>query len=106
MKPRRSNQRNRALTLTEVMVVVVILVLVVVLLPALTARKRRGNTVSCAGLVGRICIFSREWANDHNDKYPMEISTANGGTMELIAKGDVFWFIREVHVLNDEGHRV
>lgn len=32
----------------------------------------------------------RVWAGDHNDNNPMQISTNNGGTKELIASGQVF----------------
>jgi prepilin-type N-terminal cleavage/methylation domain-containing protein/prepilin-type processing-associated H-X9-DG protein len=90
MKPRRSNQRNRAMTLTEVLMVFAILALLAVwLLPALTARNRRPMTINCVNNVKQIAVSFLMWAEDHNDKYPMEISTANGGTMELAATGDV-----------------
>jgi competence protein ComGC len=78
------------MTLSEVLVVAAILVLLaVVLLPALITANRRPNTGSCAGNLKQIYVSSRVWADDHNGKYPMEITTANGGTMELAATGDV-----------------
>ena len=78
------------MTLTEVVVVIATLALVAaVLLPALQMSRRRGDTISCANNVRQICISSRAWADDHSGKYPMETSTANGGTMELAATGDV-----------------
>jgi competence protein ComGC len=78
------------MTLMEVLVVVAVLVLLaVVLLPALIAANRRPNTGSCAGNLKQIYVSFRVWADDHNGKYPMEISTAKGGTMELAATGDV-----------------
>ena len=91
MKPRFSNQTNRGLTLTEVLVVIAILVLLAaILLPVLAKVKRGGSHISCASNVKQICLSYLIWADDHNGKFPMEISTANGGTMELVAKGDVF----------------
>jgi type II secretory pathway pseudopilin PulG len=90
MKPRRSNQRNQAMTLTEVFVVVVVLaVLAVVFLPALLPPKRISSHISCVTNLKQIGLAFEMWAGDHNDKYPMEISVANGGTMELAATGDV-----------------
>jgi prepilin-type processing-associated H-X9-DG protein len=90
MKPRCSNRRNRAHTLADAVVVIATLALVAtVLLPALAAKKGTGNKVSCVSNLKQISITFREWADDHNGKYPMEISTANGGTMELSATGNV-----------------
>jgi prepilin-type N-terminal cleavage/methylation domain-containing protein/prepilin-type processing-associated H-X9-DG protein len=91
VKPRRSNQSSHALTLTEVLVVIAILVLLAaILLPVLAKVKRGGSHIPCASNVKQICLSYLIWADDHNGKFPMEISTANGGTMELVAKGDVF----------------
>jgi prepilin-type N-terminal cleavage/methylation domain-containing protein len=91
MKPRRSNQRNRALTLTEVLVVVVVLaVLAAVILPALLAPRRPFQLAgNCTLNLKQINLAFLMWANDNNGKYPMEISTANGGTKEMAATGDV-----------------
>lgn len=71
------------------MVFFVLAVLAAMLLPALSKAKRRGSHVSCAGLVKQICISSLVWAGDHNGKYPIELSVAEGGTKELAATGDV-----------------
>jgi competence protein ComGC len=90
MKPRRSNRRNQAMTLTEVFVVVVVLaVLAAVFLPALLPPKKVQANFYCNPNLKEIGLAFMMWAGDHNDKYPMEISTANGGTMELAATGDV-----------------
>jgi len=89
MKPRFSNQRSHALTLVEVLVVIAVLaVLVAMFLPAL-AKARRPSYVSCIGTVKQIGLSFRVWADDHNEKFPMQVSVANGGAMELIATGNV-----------------
>jgi prepilin-type N-terminal cleavage/methylation domain-containing protein/prepilin-type processing-associated H-X9-DG protein len=93
VKPRRSNQRNHALTLTEVLVVIAVLALLIVVFFPWPSRSDRGITkrisyIICFHHLGSISLAFRMWAGDHNDKYPMEISTANGGTMELAATGD------------------
>jgi len=91
MKPRRSNQRNRAMTLTEVLVVVAVLAVlaVVFLLALILDRPVPAHRINCVSNLKEVGLAFEMWAGDHNDKYPMEISTANGGTMELAATGDV-----------------
>lgn len=90
MKPRVSHQKTAALTLVEVLVVVfVITLLLAMFLPALAKARRRGGHISCANDVKQVELAFRIWASDNHGKYPMEISTANGGTMELAARGDV-----------------
>jgi hypothetical protein len=38
----------------------------------------------------QVGLSFRIWALDNNDKYPMQVSVANGGTMELIGTGQPF----------------
>lgn len=83
MKPRLSHQRNHALTLVEVLVVIIILaVLVAMILPALKAAKHGGGP-GCYGNLRQIGLAYQIWAGDNGDKFPMEVSVTNGGTMEL-----------------------
>ncbi|HEY3932586.1 MAG TPA: prepilin-type N-terminal cleavage/methylation domain-containing protein [Verrucomicrobiae bacterium] len=88
MKPRLSNQTNRALTLVEVLVVIAVLaVLGAIILPIL-ARPQIHSHLNCVNNLKEICLAYRVWAGDNGDKYPMEISITNGGAMELAAIGD------------------
>ena len=90
MRPRRSNQRNQAMTLTEMFVVVVVLaVLAAVFLPALLQQNRIPSGINCVNNLKQDSLAFQMWAGDHNGKYPMEIPVANGGTMELAATGNV-----------------
>jgi prepilin-type N-terminal cleavage/methylation domain-containing protein len=90
MKPRSSNQTNHALTLVEVLVVIAILVVVAaLLLPAVAAAKRKSARLGCDNNLKEIGLAYRVWEGDNGDKYPMGISVTNGGSMEMVATGNV-----------------
>jgi competence protein ComGC len=92
MKLRVTNRTTAALTRVEVLAVILVLfVLAALFLPALLAAKMRGqgSHINCVNNVKQVALSFRVWAIDNQDKYPMEISIANGGTSELAAKGDV-----------------
>ena len=84
MKPRVSHQKTAALTLVEVFVVIVVLfVLAALLLPALSRPHKDTWRSLCVNNLKQIDLSYRFWADDHNGKYPFEISVTDGGTMEL-----------------------
>jgi prepilin-type N-terminal cleavage/methylation domain-containing protein len=90
MKPRFSNQRNHALTLVEVLVVIAVLVVfAAILLPILAASKKKFARINCVNNVKEIGLAYRVWEADNGDKYPMGISVTNGGSMEMVATGNV-----------------
>lgn len=85
MKPRCSNQRSQALTLVEVLVVIaVVVVLAMLVLPLSDGGPHHARRINCTNNLKQIGLGYRIWAGDNNDKYPMEISVTNGGTMELV----------------------
>ena len=89
MKPRCSNQRNRALTLIEVLVVILVLAIVAAMtLPAWQANRRKRLDDGCKSNLEQIHRAYQSWESDHNGKFPMGISVTNGGTMELAATGN------------------
>jgi prepilin-type processing-associated H-X9-DG protein len=90
MKPRWQKQRNRALTIIEVLVIVaVLIILAAVILPVLAAMKRRSSAINCVACLKMDSLAFRIWEGDNNNKYPMSVSVTNGGAMELIATGNV-----------------
>src|SRR5882724_9024921 len=94
MKPRFSNQRNQAMTLVEVLVVIVTLaVLAIVFLPAIQENnvKNQGWRINCVNNLKEIGLAYKLWSDDHNGKFPMEISATNGDTMELVVNGKNAW---------------
>jgi len=100
VKPRCSNQRNRALTLIEVSVIVVIVaVLACLLLPALAIAQKKAQRISCISCLKQIGLGFRIWEGDHTNLYPMSISTNLGGTLEYVASGETF---RHFQVISNE----
>ena len=98
MKPRLSNRRNLALTLTEVLVIVAVAIALAIL-AGLPQAKAKAIRISClSNLKAGECAF-RLWAGDNNDKYPMELSTNSGGAREWLLQGKVFEVFR---VLSNE----
>jgi prepilin-type N-terminal cleavage/methylation domain-containing protein len=92
MNPRASNNRNAGLTLTEVLVVLAIIAVLVAMLlvgsPDLNASDR-ARTISCMNNLKEIDLAYVLWGHDNNGRFPFEISVKNGGTMELVEKGDI-----------------
>jgi prepilin-type processing-associated H-X9-DG protein/prepilin-type N-terminal cleavage/methylation domain-containing protein len=76
--------RNRAgFTLVELLVVMaIIMVLAGLLLPALQSSLRKSRQTSCLNNLRQIGIGFQSWAGDHGDRYPMQIATRNGGSLE------------------------
>lgn len=67
-------------------------ILVAMLLPALVARTKRGSFINCVNNLKQVGPTFLVWAEDHNGKIPMEVSAADGGTMELAVTLSVWAF--------------
>lgn len=79
----------QGLTLIEVLVVLMILILLAaIILPSL-AKAKGGSRINCINNVKQIGLSFRVWSGDNNDKFPMQVSTNLGGSMELTLAGDV-----------------
>jgi len=98
MKPRCSNQRNRALTLTEVMVsVAVVCVLAGVAYLAFHRPKavhrivhqNQSSEIQCVNNLKQIGLAFRIWEGDNGDKLPMRVPAKKGGAMEPALRGNV-----------------
>jgi hypothetical protein len=90
MNPRFSNQRNSGMTLFEVGVVIaMVMILVVVLFPEWAKSHRRASRINCVNNLKQIGLAYRIWEGDNGDIYPMGVSITNGGSMEMVATGNV-----------------
>jgi prepilin-type N-terminal cleavage/methylation domain-containing protein/prepilin-type processing-associated H-X9-DG protein len=78
----------RAFTLVELLVVIAIIgILAGFLLPALNKGKMRAKRILCINNLSQIGVAFHTFANDHSGRFPMAISTNDGGSMEYVESG-------------------
>lgn len=104
MKPRLSNRHETALTLFEVGVVIAVLVVVAAFLLPVFLRPRTSahdlaRTINCINNLKQVGLAYRIWEGDNGDIYPMGISVTNGGSLEMVATGNV---VRSFLVMSNE----
>jgi prepilin-type N-terminal cleavage/methylation domain-containing protein len=82
---KRILKQKKAFTLIELLVVIAIIaILAAMLLPALAAAKRRAQRINCVSNLREVNLAFRVWEGDHGDRYPMAVSTTDGGAKESV----------------------
>jgi len=77
-----------AFTMVEMLVVIAIIgILAALLLPVLNRSEMRTKRVICINVQQQIGLAFHTFSNDHNGKFPMAISTNEGGSMEFVQSG-------------------
>src|SRR5580704_5155497 len=72
-------------TMVEMLVVIAIIsILAALLLPGLIGSKKRAKRIVCESQLQQIGIAFQSFAHDHNSKFPMQVSTNDGGSLEFV----------------------
>src|SRR5215469_13751667 len=80
-----ASNKIRAFTLIELLVVIAIIaILAALLLPALARAKQNALRIECVNDQRQCSISFRLWGGDNGDRYPMAISSAQGGASEFV----------------------
>ena len=88
LRPVRPAGIFRAFTLIELLCVMAIIgVLAALLLPVLSQGKARAQRIQCVSNLRQAGLAFHSFAHDHNGRFPMQISTNAGGSMELVQAG-------------------
>ena len=86
--------------MVDVLVLLAIMtVLVVVFAPQFKRANANRPRIRCVNNLKQIGLSFQIWARDHNGKYPMQVLTNDGGTMEFIGTPETF---RHFQVMSNE----
>ena len=102
MKTNAARDKIHGLILIEVLVVILVFLMLVAMILPQVARPRmhyRAPRITCVNNLKQVGLAFRVWQGDNNDKFPMQISMTNGGTMELVESGTVW---RHFQVMSNE----
>jgi len=77
-------------SLLDVMAILAAVAVVTLLVLPMIAKSRATSTINCVNILKQTGLGFLVWAMDHGGKYPMQVSTNMGGTMELVPGGAVF----------------
>jgi prepilin-type N-terminal cleavage/methylation domain-containing protein/prepilin-type processing-associated H-X9-DG protein len=101
MKIHVAHQPRSALTLIEVLLVVAILAVIFAMIESAVPvdTMRKAQRINCVNNLKQTGLAYGLWSQDHNGKYPMDVSVTNGGAMELMGGADAW---RTFQVLSNE----
>jgi len=84
-QPMKMKGRFGAFTLVELLVVIAIIgILAALLLPVFSQAKARARRIECVSDLKETGLAFHIFANDHNGRYTMQVSTNDGGSLEFV----------------------
>ena len=108
MKPFVRTNQTAAFTLLELLVVIsIIAILAALLLPALAKARAKTNRIACVNNLKQIGAAFHMFAHEHGDKFTMEVSTNQGGSLEYNSSaanaiGLFYYSFRNFQVMSNE----
>ena len=88
MNSNQSSHRAGAFTLVELLCVIAIIgILAALMLPALNQSQSRVKRIECESHLHQLGIAFQVFTHDHNDKFPMAVPMAGGGSLEYVQNG-------------------
>jgi hypothetical protein len=75
----------------DLLIIIVALVgFVFVILPTIARSRARSSRLGCTNNLKQVGLAFRQWGQDNNDRFPMQISATNGGAMEQAQLGSAY----------------
>jgi hypothetical protein len=90
MKPTRPTRTNAASTWVEVLVIGLVVFLLWLVMHGVGTARDRAYRIRCHGYLKQVGLAARMWSNDNGDKFPWEVSTNQGGTLEYASSAEVY----------------
>ena len=88
VKPRR---RIPGFSILDLLIIIVAVAgIIFIILPSIARSRVRSSRINCTNNLKQVGLSFRQWGQDQNDKYPMQVAATNGGVMEQAQLGSAY----------------